>query len=68
MLNIEASLISALGFGKPYSSAVITVIGFFVNFWISLVFPGVMDWNEKTLSVLVVLAFHLKNFLNSLLC
>ncbi len=62
MFNIETLLISALGFGKPYSPAVITVIGFFVNFWISLIFPGVMYWNEKTLSVLVVLALSCQFF------
>jgi hypothetical protein len=62
LLGMGPSLVSALGFGKPYSPAVITVVGFFVKFGLTLIFPGLLEWLQNKLLVLCVHALFFQLF------
>jgi hypothetical protein len=52
VVDMGSSLVSALGFGKPYTPTVITVVGFFVNFGLAIIFPGLLEWLQNTLLLL----------------
>ncbi len=58
LITLISTLVGALGFGKPYSPAIITTIGFVSNnlfaWFVGL--PGMVDWVDKLISLIVVVA------------
>lgn len=62
LIGIATSVVSALGFGKPYSPALVTIFGFFVNISVSWFFPGLLDWLEKSCLLAVVFVLLIEFF------
>ena len=62
LIGLAMSLASALGFGKPYSPALITIFGFLVNTFISWFFSGLLDWLEKSCLLVVVFGLLIEFF------
>ncbi len=62
VIGLGTVLVSSLGFGKPYSPAVISSVGFLVNGLVGWFYPGLYDWLDKSCLVLVVFTLFFELF------
>jgi hypothetical protein len=63
VVAVITSLVGALGFGRPYSPATVTICGFFLNgIVVGPLAPGLWDWMDKFIGLVVPIVLLVQYF------
>jgi len=66
LLATLTNIITALGFGKPYIAAYISIFGWLGSVFLCWLVPGLWEWSEKFVMVLATLGLGFQYFWNGI--
>jgi hypothetical protein len=64
VVNLCASLVGALAYGKPFSPFLISICGLFVSVGVAKFHPDLLDWMENFLPLLLCCYYYVNIGIN----